>query len=126
MANVLGKVHTINARETTFFNANRTYDRIITDIPSFENRWPGTQGAGEVIDNVNAVIHVMNNNMSADGTATLSMTGIAQEKFNIDPNLRIESQNPAGLIAARPLESSPDREGCKQIKIIQVDFARPP
>ncbi len=61
MANVLGKVHTINARETTFFNANRTYDRIITDIPSFENRWPGTQGAGEVIDNVNAVIHVMNN-----------------------------------------------------------------
>lgn len=82
MANVLGKVHTINARETTFFNANRTYDRIITDIPSFANRWPGTQGEGEVVDNVNAVIHVMNNNMSADGTATLSMTGIAQEKFN--------------------------------------------
>ena len=53
MANVLGKVHTINARETTFFNANRTYDRIITDIPSFENRWPGTQGAGAGSDGAN-------------------------------------------------------------------------
>ena len=82
MAHVLGKVHTINMRERRFFNANRIYDRIITDIPSFADRWPGTGGQGGVIDNVSAVIEIMQNNMAADGTATLSMTGIAQEKFN--------------------------------------------
>lgn len=61
-------------------------DRIITDIPSFDGRWNGangTQGVGTIRDLVSATIRAGEKMIdNADGTMTLSCTGIAQEKLN--------------------------------------------
>ena len=57
-----------------------SFDRLICDIPSFEGRYPGTATKGEMMDGVNSVIDLMKNCITK--TATISVTGEAQEKFD--------------------------------------------
>jgi len=75
LADTLGK-------HVTFVDSGRKVDRIITDIPSFPNRWTGSGGAGMISDCVSSVIHLIKNSLSDDGTATISCTGDALTRFN--------------------------------------------
>ena len=75
LADTLGK-------HATVAEAGLQVDRIITDIPSFPNRWTGSGGAGRVNDCVSSVIHLIKNNLKDTGTATISVTGDALTRFN--------------------------------------------
>jgi len=58
------------------------FDRIIADIPSFVNRWPASIGTGMIRDCTSAVADLAKNNLTEDGTVTVSCTGIAQERWD--------------------------------------------
>lgn len=75
LADTLGKHVTVSETGTQI-------DRIITDIPSFANRWSGSGGEGKVRDCVSSVIHLIKNSLKDTGTATISCTGFALERFN--------------------------------------------
>ena len=75
LADTLGK-------HATLADAGTQVDRIITDIPSFADRWTGSGGAGQVRDCVSSVIHLIKNNLKDTGTATISVTGDALARFN--------------------------------------------
>ena len=81
---VTGKVYTndMRAENNRMKDDGILFDRIITDVPSFTDRWPGSGGLGTIRDCVSGVIDLMKNNTKATSTATLSMTGVAQEKFD--------------------------------------------
>ena len=61
-------------------------DHIIADVPSFEGRWlglHGPQGHGTIRDLVSATCVAAEKMIdNADGTLTISCTGVAQEKLN--------------------------------------------
>lgn len=75
--NILNKV-----REFKDPDNFQTFDRIIADVPSFLNRWPGAAGIGMLRDCVSAVADLAMNNLSEDGTVTISATGLAEERWN--------------------------------------------
>ena len=72
----------ILAEQNRFIAEGVKFDRIIADIPSFANRWPGAGGQGKIRDLVSSVIHMSKNCLTDDGTITVSCTGIAQEKWD--------------------------------------------
>ena len=76
LANTLGK-------HVTLADSGLEVDRIICDIPSFADRWTGSGGAGTILDCVNSVIHLIKSNLSEDGTATVSLTGDALDRFDL-------------------------------------------
>ena len=80
MANYVIYADDIKGKHIAFKEDGLTFDRLICDIPSFEGRWPGTNTKGEMIDAVNSVIDIIKNCVSK--TATVSVTGEAQEKFD--------------------------------------------
>ena len=80
MSNHIVYADDIKGRHLTFRESGAKFDRLIADIPSFEGRYPGTQTTGQMIDGVNSVIDLMKN--CVNKTATISVTGIAQEKFD--------------------------------------------
>lgn len=69
-------------KHAQFASGSIKVDRIICDIPSFANRYPSAGGQGGVLDCVNSVIHLIKNSLSEDGTATISVTGDALDRFN--------------------------------------------
>ena len=80
MSNHIVYADDIKGKHVTFRENGFKVDRLIADIPSFEGRYPGTQTLGEVIDGVNSVIDLMTH--CVNKTATISVTGAAQEKFD--------------------------------------------
>ena len=80
MANFVVYADDIKGKHLTFSEDGVTFDRLICDIPSFEGRWPGTGTKSDMIDAVNSVIHLIKHCVS--GTATVSVTGDAQVKFD--------------------------------------------
>lgn len=80
MSNYIVYADDIRGKHVNFRENGVGVDRLICDIPSFEGRYPGTETKGQMIDNVNAVIDMMVNIVKK--TATISVTGEAQEKFD--------------------------------------------
>ena len=74
------------AHHTKMISEGFKVDRIITDIPSFAGRWNGAngvQGTGTIRDLVSATVRAGEKMIdNANGTMTISCTGIAQEKLN--------------------------------------------
>ena len=68
---------------TKMLGEGQKWDRIIADIPSFLNRWPGALGLGTINDLVSATIVAAEQGLTDDGTMTISATGIAQERFDV-------------------------------------------
>ena len=58
------------------------FDRIIADVPSFIDRWGGAQGLGKLRDCVSAVADMSKRFLSDDGTVTVSLTGVAEERWD--------------------------------------------
>ena len=74
------------AHHTKMIAEGQKFDRIITDIPSFLNRWVGSNGPiglGQINDLVSATIVMAEQGLSEDGTMTISCTGVAQERFDV-------------------------------------------
>lgn len=71
------------AHHTKMLSEGMKFDRIITDIPSFLNRWPGALGLGTIQDLVSATIVMAEQGLTDDGTMTISCTGVAQERFDL-------------------------------------------
>ena len=74
------------AHHTKMIQEGQKFDRIIADIPSFLNRWSGSQGPiglGQINDLVSATIVMAEQGLSEDGTMTISCTGVAQERFDV-------------------------------------------
>jgi len=71
------------AHHTKMLSEGMKFDRIITDIPSFLNRWPGALGLGTIQDLVSATIVMAEQGLTDDGTMTISCTGVAQERFDV-------------------------------------------
>ena len=71
------------AHHTKMIGEGQKFDRIITDIPSFLNRWPGALGLGTINDLVSATIVAAQQSLNEDGTMTISCTGVAQERFDL-------------------------------------------
>ena len=80
MSNYIVYADDIRGKHVNFRENGVSFDRLICDVPSFEGRYPGTQTKGDMIDNVNAIIDLMTNCVMK--TATISITGEAQEKFD--------------------------------------------
>lgn len=80
MSNYVVYADDIKGKHVTFREEGIQFDRLIADIPSFTNRWPGTDSAGDMIDGVNSVIDLIKNCVKL--TATISVTGDAQAKFD--------------------------------------------
>jgi len=80
MANFTIFADDIKGKHVTFREDGWKFHRLIADIPSFEDRYPGAGSAGDLIDCVNSVIDLMVN--CVNKTATISCTGIVQEKFD--------------------------------------------
>ena len=72
----------ILAQISHFREGNEVFDRIIADVPSFIDRWPGTLGLGKMRDVVSACAEIAKNNLSDDGTITISATGVAAERWD--------------------------------------------
>ena len=71
------------AHHNKMIGEGQKFDRIITDIPSFLNRWPGALGLGTINDLVSATIVAAQQALTEDGTMTISCTGVAQERFDL-------------------------------------------
>ncbi len=85
MAQTFGQTYSgdILNHHTKMVKEGFKFDRIIADLPSFENRWPGSPGHGKIRDCVSAVAVLAERCIENDnGTVTVSGTGIAQEKWD--------------------------------------------
>jgi hypothetical protein len=80
MSNFIVYADDIKGKHVNFRENGVSFDRLICDIPSFEGRYPGTATKGEMMDGVNSVIDLMK--FCITKTATISVTGEAQEKFD--------------------------------------------
>ena len=61
MSNYVVYADDIKGKHVTFREEGIQFDRLIADIPSFADRWPGTASAGDMIDGVNSVIDLIKN-----------------------------------------------------------------
>ena len=68
---------------TKMLGEGQKWDRIVADIPSFLNRWPGAVGLGTINDLVSATIVAGEQGLKDGGTMTISATGVAQERFDL-------------------------------------------
>ena len=80
MSNYVIYADDIRGKHITFREDGVSVQRLIADIPSFAGRYPGTLTYTAMIDCVNSVIDLMKNCVSE--TATISVTGEAQVKFD--------------------------------------------